>query len=341
MILNIKEVAEKAGVSITTVSRVLNNPQTVSKKTKEKVLQVMDDLNYTPNWFARNLQNKRTNVIGVLVPDTLEPSNMEMTKGVEKVARQKGCNLILCNTEFDQSIESEHITNLVERKIDGLILTSSVLDESQVKKIREKKIPFVLVGKTPFWEKENVVYTNYDSAAEEAVSYLIEKGRRHIAIILTEHAKIDNEEKLAGYKRALERHNLKIEESYIVKSDNTLEGGYIATSKLIETSRPLDAIFIATDTMAFGALEKIKQENLTPDQLAIIGFDDLKVGAVMEPKLTTVTKPSYRIGLTAARLLFDLIEYEGQGEEQQAIMLKSRLKIRKSCGNKERLKEIW
>ncbi len=104
--MNIKEVAEKAGVSITTVSRVMNNPEMVSEKTKTRVLHVMDQLNYTPNWFARHLQKSRTNVIGMLIPDTLEQSYMEITKGVEKIARQKNCSIILCSTEFDPEIEA-------------------------------------------------------------------------------------------------------------------------------------------------------------------------------------------------------------------------------------------
>ena len=127
----------------------------------------------------------------------------------------------------------------------------------------------------------------------------------------------------------------------IMTSENTIEGGFIATSRLLESSDPPDAIFIASDTMAFGAIERMKQDDLTPDQLAIVGFDDLKTGAVVEPKLTTVTKPSYRMGLTAARLLFDIIEDNSLMDDTQSIILKSRLKIRKSCGNKERLKEIW
>ena len=102
-----------------------------------------------------------------------------------------------------------------------------------------------------------------------------------------------------------------------------------------------EAVFIATDTMAFGAIEKLNQASLTPDEVAVIGFDDLKVGAVIEPKLTTVTKPSYRMGMTAGRLLFDIIEEESADDDPQTIVLQSRLKIRKSCGNKERLKEIW
>ena len=340
-VLNIKEVAEKAGVSITTVSRVLNNPEMVSEKTKNKVLTVMDQLNYTPNWFARHLQKSRTNVIGMLIPDTLEQSYMEITKGVEKIARQKNCSIILCSTEFDPDMEADYITTLTERSIDGLILTSPSIDRKQFDRLKSRDVPFVFIGKTEFMEEANTVCTNNDTAAEEAVDYLIQSGRKNIAIVLSNHPKSDNHDKLTGCKRALQKHGLTLPDSNILHADNTPENGYIAFSKLLDMPVRPDAVFIATDTMAFGAIEKLNQAGLTPDEVAVIGFDDLKVGAVIEPKLTTVTKPSYRMGMTAGRLLFDIIEEESTDDDPQTIVLQSRLKIRKSCGNKERLKEIW
>lgn len=339
--MNIKEVAVRAGVSITTVSRVLNNPEMVSESTRHKILSVMEELNYTPNWFARNLQNTRTNVIGMLIPDTLEPSNMEITKGVEKIARQKKNSIILCNTEYNYDTEKDYIKTLTERKIDGIILTSTTIKSEDIQKLKNQRIPFVLIGKGSAVSNENMVYTNCDTVAEEAVDYLINMGRKDIAIILSQYPEMENREKLSGFKKSLQKHNLRPDESRIIIAENTLEGGYVATSKLLESGHAPDAIFVCTDTMAFGAIERTKKDGLTPEQIGIIGFDDLKVGAVMEPKLTTVTKPSYRMGLTAARLLFDLIEDKSLIDEPQAIILQSRLKIRKSCGNKERLKEIW
>lgn len=145
--MNIKEVAERAGVSITTISRVLNAPEKVNVKTKEKVLATMEEMNYTPNWFARNLQHSRTNLIGVILPDNLQQSNMELAKGIEKIALQKECNIILCNTGYDRHIENEHIQRLIERSIDGLILISSTLTKEDLDVIKDKAVPFVLVEK--------------------------------------------------------------------------------------------------------------------------------------------------------------------------------------------------
>lgn len=339
--MNIKDVAEKSGFSITTVSRVLNNPEVVSKKTREKILSVMEELNYTPNWFARNLQTTRAGVIGMLIPDTLEQSNMEITKGVENIARQKKCSIILCSTEYDSKIELEYIDTLVQRKIDGLILVSSTLKNDDISKLKTHDIPFIFIEKTQYNSSETIVYTNYDTATEEAIDYLIDQGRENIAVILSQHPESTNNEKLEGYKTSLKNHGFKYDPSLIIRSKNTIEGGYVSTSQLIEKDQIPDAIFAATDTMAFGVIECMKQNDLTPKELAVIGYDDLDVGTVIEPKLTTVTKPSYRMGLTAARLLFDMIEDKSLLNSPQAIMIKSRLKIRKSCGNEERLREIW
>ena len=334
--------AEKAGVSITTVSRVLNSPEMVNTQTKEKVLETIKELNYTPNWFARNLQNNRTHMIAVVLPDNLQQSDMELTKGIEKIAVQKKCSVTLVNTSYDREAELEQVRNLVEKNIDGLVLISSTLEKEDLEMLKDKDTPFVMVGKTASSEGENIVFTNYDTAVYDAVAYLIEMGRKKIAFILPPEKSFNDLEKLSGYRKALSDRDFTENPNHIVEADDSLEGGFAATSKLINSSDRPDAIFACTDMMAFGAIEAMKQNELGSDDIGIIGFDGLEVGAIVEPKLTTVSRPSYRMGLTAGRILFDLIENETPADEKgQEIMLQSKLKIRKSCGNKERLREIW
>ncbi len=339
--MNIKKVAEKAGVSITTVSRVMNSSEKVSESTRKKVMDAVKELNYTPNWFARNLHNDRSNVIGLLIPDMLEQSNMELARGVEKVARQKECNIILCNTEYKKTLEEQTIKTLIERNIDGLILMSSALSEQELRELHSQKLRFVLIDRPDCAETENVVCTNYEEAAEEAVDYFFSLGRKRIAIIVADRAEYIGKNKENGYRKSLEKHGVDVDDSLIIKGEDTIQGGMVAAGKLLEMKNRPDAIFAATDTMAFGVIERIRQEGLTIEDVGVIGFDDIQTGAVMEPKLTTVTKPSYRMGLTAARILFDIIEEEEITEQPQSIVLQSRLKIRKSCGNKERIREIW
>lgn len=339
--MNIKAVAEKAGVSITTVSRVLNHPETVSEETRSNVLKVMKQLNFTPNWFARNIQSGRTNMIGLILPDILDPSNTQLAKGIGDVTQQKQTNIILCNTEYDAAREREYVEALIGRNIDGLIIMSSRLKKSELKKIKNKGLPLVLIGKSDY-EDCNMVYTDFFNVSKEAAGYLAESGRKKIAVILAEKQDSENAEKLEGCKEALLNQGMKLEEQYIVKADNSIEGGFVGAGKLLSLNEQPDAIFAFTDTMAFGVIERLKQDGVDiPSEIAIIGFNDLATSMITEPKLTTVAKPSYRMGLVAARLLFDMIEEDSGEEEVQKIMIQSKLKIRKSCGNKERVKEIW
>lgn len=339
--MNIKAVADKAGVSVATVSRVMNHPELVTEETREHILAVMKKMNYTPNWFARNIQSRRTGMIGLLIHDFLDPSNMEIARGVESIAHQKGYHVMLCNTEFNPDKEKEYIETLIERKIDGLILTSTTLRNSDLEKIKTKGANYVLVGKNKTINRQNIVYTDYRTATEEAIRYLIHMGRSRIGLVLGEFPKPEIEEKLEGYKRALKEGNLPFDENLVYEGTNSLEGGFLAASKILEDKTQMDAIFASTDQMALGVMDKLKDAGVRiPEDIALIGFDDLMVGALVEPKLTTISKPTYRMGLMAARLLFDIIEGEAAGSYQE-IALQSKLKIRRSCGNKGRLKEIW
>lgn len=338
--MNIKEVAAKAGVSITTVSRVLNSPEKVNSETKKKIIATMEEMNYTPNWFARNLQNSRTDIIGVLIPDNMQQTNMAIAKGIEKIAIQRGNNIILCNTGYNREVEKKQIRTLVERKVDGLVMVYSCLQPEDMEYIKEKKVPFVFVGPSLASENENVVYTNCRTAAKEVVRYLTDMGRKRIALILPEMQSVANEEKLKGYKEGLEISNIDFETELVVEAENTIEGGFGAANRLINGSGIVDAVFACTDTLAYGAVEAMKQNCLDSQRLGIVGFDGNDEGAIIEPKLTTVSKPAYRMGLTAGRLLFDLIETD-DNSDPQSVMIQSKLKIRKSCGNTERVLEIW
>ena len=171
--MNIKAVAEKAGVSITTVSRVLNRPEMVSEKTKENVLAVMKQMDYTPNWFARNILSKKTNVIGLLIPDVRNPANLEIAKGVEDAAHQKGYNVMFCNTEYQKEKELQYIDTLLERRVDGLILTSSQLSIAQVEAIKKKDAECVLIGKTIDDVQADMIFVYYVSVTQEAIGHLL------------------------------------------------------------------------------------------------------------------------------------------------------------------------
>lgn len=342
--MNIKSVAQKAGVSVATVSRVLNHPDSVAPDTKEHILNVMQSLDYTPNWFARGLKLNRTGVIALLIPEILDLGYMEIAKGVEDVAHQKNYNIMLCNTEEDRSKEKGYIENFIARKVDGIILVSSSLKKSEIIQLKKQEISVVLIGKNEEHAGENLVYTDIKAAAGEAIKHMLEIGHRKIGMVCGARPKAENAEKLEGFRKTLSEEGVECPPEYIVEAENSIEGGYLGVSKLLTLADRPEAVFVTSDIMAIGAMEKIKQSGLKiPQDIAVVGFDNLKISGFMEPKLTTVAKPMYRMGLVAARLLFDLMDEDaGQDDgEPQEILIQSKLKVRKSCGHQDRVKEIF
>lgn len=343
--MNIKEIAKKAGVSVATVSRVMNHPDNVAPATKEKIETVMKEYGYTPNWFARGLNFNRTNAIGLLIPNILNPGYMEIAKGVEDVAHQKGYMVMLCNTENDIEKETKYIKNIIQRKIDGMVLVSTMLDNLAVKEIMEQEVPLVIIGENKQMSKDiPLVRIDCETAAYKAASHLLEIGYKDIAIIYGNTPEQEDLKKLKGYKKALAEEGVKINENYIIRVPNSIHGGYIAGKKLIDMKSRPKAIFVTSDLMAIGAIDAMKDFNINiPDDMAIVGFDNIEMASILEPKLTTVVKPLHKMGVVGARLLFDIMS--GSEEENKLltkeILLQSKLKIRKSCGHKERIGEMF
>jgi len=339
---NIRQIAKQAGVSVATVSRVLNHPETVSGKTKDRIIEVMEEMNYTPNGIARSLALNKTSTIALLIPNIMNPLYPQMAKGIEEVVYQKGYNILLCNTEDDDEKERSYVDMLLEKRVDGFILISSSLDIKDIEKIKKQNIPFVLIGSNAEIEDENLVFTDYLMGAYQATQHLIEIGYRRIAHISGPMKRLESIHKLEGYHKALKEINIDIIKNYIVEGNNEVEGGYLAAKRLLQLEEPPKAIFAANDLMAIGAMEAIKCAGFKiPNDVAVVGFDDLNMASLVEPKLTTVSQPAYKMGLIAARLLLDNIENENKEDYKQKIFLHPKLKVRKSCGHDDRIIEIF
>lgn len=339
---NIRAVAKKAGVSVATVSRVLNHPETVSESTKKNVLSVMEQLNYTPNSLARGLALNKTNTIALLIPNILNPKHMEIAKGVEDVAHKKGYNTLLCNTEGKKDKESEYISILVNKKVDGIIFSNCLLSDVDINGLINQKVPLVIIGKKSKKTIVNAIYTDYFSGAYEAIKHLIEVGYKDIALISGPKWQDENIDKLKGYKKALEESNIEVNKKYIIEGDNDIDGGYLAAKKLMSMSQPPQAIFATNDLMAIAALDAARDlDKKVPEDVAVIGFDNISMSSLVAPKLTTVAQPMYKMGLLAARLLFDNIESNDNDYVPQSIFLDTKLKIRESCGYGRRVKQIF
>jgi len=339
---NIRKVSKLAGVSVATVSRVLNHPESVSEETRNRILKIMEEENYVPNSIARSLSTNKTNTIGLIIPNILDPLYPSITKGVEDVFFKKGYNILLSNTEYDAKREKDCIEMLLSKKVDGLIICSSILGREGFEIIMKQKVPFVLVGEYIDDSDINIVYTDYLSGAYMATKHLIKAGYKVIAHISGPMNRKVSKEKLEGYKKALLEAGYPYDEEYVIEGNNQIDGGHLALKKMIKKKGKPDAIFVANDLMALGTIEAIKALGYAvPKDIAIVGFDDIDVSSLIEPKLTTVTHPVYRMGLTAARLLLDYILDEEETCFKQKIFIQPMLKVRKSCGFDNRIEEIF
>ncbi len=341
--MNIRHIAEKAGVSVATVSRVLNHPDHVAPATKAKIESIIAETEYIPNWFARGLNFNKTATIGLVIPNILNPENMEIIKGAEDVAHQKDYTSLLCNVENDVNKEKKYIDNLIKRRVDGILLISSLLSEKDIAAILDQGIPVVHVGEVLWHESVPIVSIDSEVAAYNATRHLLETGATLIGILHGKTPEVENSRKIKGYERALKGDKIRLKEEYKIQVENTIEGGYLGARQFMELQNPPTAIFVTSDLLAFGVMDAMKDNNISiPSQVALVGFGNIRMSNLVEPKLTTVEKPLHKMGVVGARLLFDLIENKReQPEEVKNIQLQSKLKIRKSCGHKERIGEMF
>ena len=346
--MNIKQIAKAAGVSVATVSRVMNHPENVAPKTRDKILKIMEEEEYKPNWFAQGLNFNKTKTIGLVIPHMLNTMYMEIAKGVEDVAQQKGYITFMCNVEKDQELEKNYIEQLLTRRVDGIILMFSSLDEKFIRSVEEQDVPVVLIGEDKCAEDFNTVKVDCRLGAESIVSHLIENGHESIGILYGNDPKQESLDMLEGYKNILKKKGILISDEYIKSVENTIEGGYLGAKKMMADGAP-KAIFTTSDEIAYGAMDAIKDNNLrVPDDIAVAGFGNARMSNLVEPKLSTVELPFHKMGVYGARLLFDLIETEDREneelkakEEPRKIILQTKLRIRKSCGHKERIGEMF
>ncbi len=339
---NIREVARVAGVSFATVSRVLNHPEKVSPATRDRIGRVIKELDFSPNVLARGLNLKRTNTIALIIPDLQNPLYTEIARGVETVAHQKGYNLLLCHTEKDPDKERSYVGMLAEKKIDGVILAYTVLSPEDFREIRKHRIRVLLFGLNILQEGISSVYSDFRQGARLAVSHLVSLGYRRIAYIRGPDRHTENQDKTLGYTAALREAGLKVSEDLIIRGDDDIDSGYLAALKLLRLTPRPDAVFAGNDLMAIGALDAFRTEGIrVPDDISLIGYDNIRMASLVEPKLTTVSWPVHKMGLIAARIIINEIESGRDEPDAQNIFLKPKLKIRRSCGRELRVNQIF
>lgn len=304
----IKDVAKLAGVSPSTVSRALSGKVPVDKETKRKVVEAVKALDYRPNVIAKALKEGRSNTIGLVLPNIRNPIFPSVARGVEDVARQKGYTVILCNTDEDREIELDYIAKLKNRWVDGFIFATAGKDAEHILDLKADGIPVVLLVRNIEYKVDAVVIDNF-KAAYRGTEYLIGLGHRKIAFINGDPQLSLYKERLAGYKNALQKHHISIDDGLIVQNVANMEGAYVATHSLLDIGLIPDAIFATSDPKAYGVMGALKDRGIIiPKDIALMGFDDLDMSRFINPSLTAISQPWYDMGMTAMDRLIQLIE---------------------------------
>lgn len=317
----IKDVAKKANVSIATVSRVINDLGGYGPATKDKVLKAIQELNYQPNGLARSLINKKSETIAVLFPSVSNMFSSSILKGVEDLVHQRGSSVIVCNTASKGEKTLKYLKVLQEKRIDGIIFVSEIITDEYYEVLSKMNVPIVLVSTESYRYSLPYVKVNDRHAAYSATEYLIEKGHRRIGMVSGNPSDtIAGQPRIEGYKDTLKAYGIPVEEKNIVTSRGfSFEDGFQGLMKLMSSASELTAVFLASDEMAVGALSAAYQMGIkVPDDLSIIGYDNLPLAEMSIPPLTTVAQPLEEMGEKAASMLFKMLE-TGETSESRII----------------------
>lgn len=328
--ITIYDVAREASVSMATVSRVVNGNPNVKPSTRKKVLEAIDRLGYRPNAVARGLASKKTTTVGVIIPDISSTFFAELARGIEDIATMYKYNIILSNS--DQNLDKElHLLNtMLGKQVDGIVFMGGNIQEVHVEEFKRSPVPIVLAASIDPLGQTASVNIDYEQAAFDAVSLLIEKGHHQIAYVTGPlEEPINKLGKMEGYKRALKEAGIEFNEEYIIEGDYSYESGMEAFDKYEEFDVKPTAIFTGTDEMALGVVHAAQDKGYNiPNDLEIVGFNNSRLATMVRPQLTTVVQPIYDIGAVAMRLLTKLMNKEEV--DMNVVQLPHRIEIRQS-----------
>ncbi|EOE1543994.1 MULTISPECIES: ribose operon transcriptional repressor RbsR [Providencia] len=314
-----KDVARLAGVSTSTVSHVINQNRYVSESITVRVKNAIEELNYAPSALARSLKMNRTNTIGMLLTTSNNPFYAEVVRGVERSCYERGYSLILCNTEGDLQRMNHSLETLLQKRVDGLlIMCTEVQGPSKHVLARYPAVPTVMMDWSPFESDGDIIQDNSFLGGEIATRYLIKAGFTRIACIAGPQDKSPARARHQGFIQAMTDGGINIYDDYIIFSDFEFAGGFESMNKLLSLPTPPEAIFAGNDAMAVGAYQAIYQKGLkVPDDISIIGYDDIDLSPYMIPPLTTIHQPKDKLGQQAV----DQLIYRMDNPEAKASIL--------------------
>jgi LacI family transcriptional regulator len=327
--VTIMDIAAEAGVSYATVSRVVNNHTYVKLETRERVLQAMSRLGYVVNRQARSLAGGKSQVIGLLVPHLCSGYIGEIIRGIDAEVGLAGYDLVLYTTNRPEA-ESTFIAKLAQGMIDGLLLVLPRNPAAFLETLRQRQFPFVLIDHQGIDDQDPAVRATNWQGAFNATEYLIKLGHKRIGFITGAMNLGCARDRLAGYQAALKIHHTPFDQGLVYEGDFYQPNGYTGAKRLLENPVRPTAIFASNDVMAMGVMEAVREHGLrVPQDVSVMGFDDIPQAAQLHPALTTVRQPLEQMGRVATQMLLDLLSHPDA--QQKRVELPTELIIRDSC----------
>lgn len=325
----IKDIARLAGVSTATVSKILNKKdQNITDATRNRVLAIIEEHNYIPNRVASSLVTKKTNTLGLIIPDIVNPFFPELARGAEDKANEMGYNLILCNSDNNIKKEEDYLEMLEEKMVDGIIFTASSRRTDKFKKLSKSRIPIITVDREiKGLQTQGTIIVENLEGAYTAVNHLLDRGYSRILYITGPMTSTPSALRYKGYSKALEDRNILTKDEYILEGEYTITWGYEGIYQALNKGIAFDGVFCGNDLIAIGAIKALKEKGLRiPEDVGVVGFDDIYMAKMVDPDLTTIKQPNYEMGYKAAGLLIDTII--NKKIEHNKIILKTELIIR-------------
>lgn len=327
----VKDVAREAGVSLGTVSNVLNGKESVKQESQEKVFRAIKKLGFQYNMTASALRTKATKTVGLIIPTIVNPYYPELARGVEDEARKEGFTVFLCNSDRDVEKERQYVNALLSRGTDGLILVKSRLSGKELAqlKLRTELVLADYGNQEGVRESFNMINVDDTGGIVQGMGVLEEYGHSRIAFISGLLDAYSSRCRMQAYRNCLEKRGILFRQEYVVTGDFSWHSGYEAARRLLSLAERPTAVFAANDIMAMGAIKAAEERGIRiPEELSVIGYDDIEMSNLCSPALTTIHQPKYQVGLETVRLLMQNLNKQ-EGMERQVTM-ETRIVLRKS-----------
>ncbi|SDN71917.1 transcriptional regulator, LacI family [Paenibacillus sp. yr247] len=325
----IYDVAQAAGVSIATVSKVINETGRISDKTRKHVFSIMEQLNYQPSMVASALTGKSTYTIGLTLPDLANPFFAEIARSVEDRGHEYGFSVFICSTDNDPDKEVKYLSLLTQKRVDGIISATRIQNDQFLKKLIQQNIPIALItGEMPTLAVDTVMVDDY-LGGYQAGNHLVELGHKRISILVEDMDNMSNRERIRGCKQAMANAGLHLDEHFVITGGFTVESGKSAMTNLLLLEERPTAVFACNDLLAIGAIRAAREHGMQlPADLSVVGFDNTILATLIDPPLTTIGQPIHEIGRQAVDLLVQ--EIKGEKLLKQRVVLLPELVLRNS-----------